>query len=183
MHTPWKPYDNRVFAEIEHFQTNLQEVKKLIHEIDCSKSSAIENVSTRMLKIAFSHAPQRLVKIFNLSFNSGMIPPFWKLSKVTPIPKSGNKRLINNYRPISLIPLPCKLIEKIVHNRVYGFLSREKVLTDCQGGFRPGHSTLDTLAKFTDDVLRGINVGKDTVSTFIDLRKAFDTVDHGILLE
>ena len=182
MFTPWKFYDERVANKIDKFETNLQEVKKLVHEINITKSSAIDGISSKILKTAFTHTPDRLVDIFNCSFNTQVIPDVWKISKVTPIPKAGDPRLVNNYRPISLIPLPCKLIEKIVHNRLYGFFTREHVITENQGGFRAGHSTIDTLACFTDDILRNLNVGINTIAAFIDLRKAFDTVDHIVLL-
>ena len=172
-----KFYEPITNNEIDEFATNLQEVKKLIHNININKSSAMDNLPSRILKQAFQHTPEMLVKMFNLSFSSGCD------SLLTQIPKSGNLRSVNNYRPISLLPLPGKLLEKIVHNRIYGFLSREKILTDKQGGFRPGHSTVDTLTMFTDDILHGLNVAKSTVATFIDLRKAFDTVDHFILVD
>ena len=182
LHVPWKQYDNEVLNVIDPFETNLIEVNKLVNEINVNKSSAIDNISSKILKTVFKHIPDKLVKIFNLSFSQNLIPPSWKISKVTPIPKSGNLKLVNNYRPISLLPLPCKMLEKIVHSRVYGFLSRENVLTNAQGGFRRGHSTVNTLACFTDDIRRELNVGNNTIAAFIDLRKAFDTVDHSVLL-
>ena len=182
MTIPWKPYDPRNPNNIEPFSTNTQEVQKLIHDININKSSAIEGIPTKVLKVAFQASVDKVVKIFNLSFSQSHVPTLWKNSKVTPIPKSGDPTSVNNYRPISLLPLPCKLIEKIVHNRVYGYLQKDDVLTSKQGGFRPGHSTVDTLSRFTDELLRNVNVAIDTLAVFIDLRKAFDTVDHSILL-
>ena len=182
MHIPWKQYDNPATNFIEPFETNVQEVNKLVNNININKSSAIDNISTKYLKAAFKHTPGKLVKIFNMSFAQNSVPSSWKISKVTPIPKSGNLKSVNNYRPISLLPLPCKLLEKIVHNRVYGFLTREGILTKFQGGFRSGHSTTSTLAEFTDDIKRELNVANNTIAAFIDLRKAFDTVDHSVLL-
>ena len=79
---------------------------------------------------------------------------------------------------MSLLPLPGKLLEKIVHTRMYNYLELNKD----QGGFQPGHSTTGTVAQFTDDIMLELNKNNCTLATFIDFRKAFDTVNHSILL-
>ena len=89
---------------------------------------------------------------------------------------------MSNLRPVSLLPLPGKLIEKIVHTRLYTFFEENSVLDEKQGGFRRGHCTTATTAKRTEDLYQSINNKELTVATFMDLRKAFDTVDHTILL-
>lgn len=98
------------------------------------------------------------------------------------IPKEGSKFDPNNYRPISLLPLPGKMLEKLIHARLFTYLEANNILTVKQGGFRPGHSTTLTATSLIKDILDAHNVGKLTAAIFVDLRKAFDTIDHTILL-
>ena len=80
------------------------------------------------------------------------MPETWKYAKVSPIPKGGNCHLVSNYRPISLLPLLSKMMEKVVHTKLYEHLSEYSLLDTTQGGFRPGHSTVQTCAYFTEDL-------------------------------
>ena len=88
--------------------------------------------------------PTKVSTLFNVTFNTAIIPPEWKITKVTPLPKTGNSKLVSNYRPISLIHLLSKLIEKIDHNRIYSYLNKYDLLDHRQGFFRPNHSTVKT---------------------------------------
>ena len=97
--------------------------------------------------------------------------------------KGGEPDDVSNYRPVSLLPLPGKLLEKIVHKRVSNFFNDSNFLSEHQGGYRKGFSTLSTVADLTDDLFEQINLGMTTLATFIDLRKAFDTVNTEILLK
>ena len=85
--------------------------------------------------------------------------------------------MAGNYRPVSLLPLPGKLLEKVVHSKFTAFLDEIKFLTNCQGGFRKGFSTVSTIADLTDNLFRQVNQGRTTLAAFIVLEKAFDTVD------
>jgi len=89
---------------------------------------------------------------------------------------------MGNYRPISLLPSLSKILEKIVHERLYSFLCKQDILYENQYGFRPKHSTIDAVAKFTSHVMTSIENKCSTVAVFLDLSKAFDTIDHQILL-
>ena len=103
------------------------------------------------------------------------------MATIIPLFKGGKKTEVGNYRPISLLPLPGKIIEKVVHANLSEFLAEQHVLSDKQGGFRKGFSTASTIADLTDDLFTGIYQGQTSLAVFIDLNKAFDTVDHKIL--
>ena len=101
---------------------------------------------------------------------------------VTPVHKSGSKSDTSNYRPISVLPVFAKIQEKAVHEMVYSFLLKHKLLSSYQSGFRPLHSTTTSLIDITNTVLHNIDKGKLTGLAFLDLSKAFDTLDHELLL-
>ena len=120
--------------------------------------------------------------IFNLSFANGLFPDVWKRATIIPLYKGGTKTEVSNYRPVSLLPLPGKLLEMIVHANLLHFLEANKIISDKQGGFRKGFSTATSIADLTDSLFSTINNNHISLAAFIDLRKAFDTVDHRILL-
>ena len=157
------------------------EVLNLVRELNVCKSSAIDQISTKVMKEAFFSQITRLVRLFNLSLRDGSIPDSWKCALIVPLHKGGNVKDVNNYRPVSLLPIQGKVIEKIVHNRLISHLEEHDILDSRQGGFRKNHSTTDTSVNFVDDIYRAMNTGEITIAVFIDLRKAFDTVNHNIL--
>ena len=180
------PGNTPVFDDFDSLMDNIvtsqEEILQLCKDININKSSAIDYISSRILKDAFVILADKLSTCFNLSFNSGIFPDDWKLAKITPLHKGGQKNQINNFRPISLLPLPGKLMEKIVHKHITSYLDDNNILNNNQNGFRAKHSTQDTVAKFTDDIALNMNNHECTLATFIDFRKAFDTVNHNILL-
>ena len=121
----------------------------------------------------------------NLSINSGVVASEWKQAKVVPLFKSGNKDDLDNYRPISILPILSKILEKAVFHQLYSYLSKNSLLSPYQSGFRADHSTqFSQLAvTFLTDKIRGhMDKGLLTGAVFIDLKKAFDTVPHDGLL-
>ena len=121
-----------------------------------------------------------LAHIINMSFLTGEYTDMLKIVKVIPIHKCGSTQDINNYRPISLLSIFDKIIEKLVHKRLYNFLLEHNILYQSQFGFRKNNST--ALAQITEMIKVSIDNGKFGCGIFVDLRKAFDTVSHEILL-
>ena len=121
--------------------------------------------------------------ICNLSLQTSKFPSDWKQARVTPIFKSGDKSDVYNYRPISVLPVVSKIIERAVHNQLYMYLTERNILNPCQSGFRSKHSTNTTLLDVSDHILKNMNDGKATAAIFLDLKKAFDTVNHRLLIE
>ena len=179
----WKYYGSELNEVINDIDINEGKVFDLVKNIDISKSSGFDNISSKCLKDALSELIPHLTYIFRKSILTGICPDSWKIATVVPIFKNGNKSDVSNYRPISLLPVPGKLLEKIVYDHISDFLEQNSFLSKKQNGFRKNHSTLDAVVNLTSDIYDSINKGKYTLAAFIDLKKAFDTVNHKILLE
>ena len=110
------------------------------------------------------------------------MPSEWKYAKITPLYKKGISTGMDNYRPISVLPVVSKVLERVVHHQLHSFLSEHKLLSPSQCGFRKNHSTEFAAIAFSDYIWRGMDLGLLTRAVFIDLRKAFDSVDHEILI-
>ena len=158
------------------------EVFKVIRDINVSKSSGLDNISSFIVKEAFLALVPETTFMLNLSIASSTFPNVWKEALVIPIPKSGNLTQVKNYRPISLLPLPGKVLEKLIHGQISGYLETAALLSDCQHGFRKDHSTIHSVAQFTSYVNSKMDSRMPTLVTYIDFRKAFDCVQHYILL-
>ena len=178
----WRYHGNRVEDNIQDIMTDELEIIKLCKTIDIYKSSAVSNLSSRVLKDVFLAIPEKIVALMNISLITCTFPDAWEKANVVPLFKGGDRTNVNNFRPVSLLPLPGKLLERIVHSRLINFFDMHNVLNPNQGGFRAGHSTTNTIACFTDDILH-LNESECTMAAFIDLCKAFDTVNHYILIK
>ena len=166
---------------IEPFVTNAEEVRRLCVDINPMKSSGMDEISSKICKDAFMVLINQLVYLFNSSLLIAVFPDAWKVAKVVPLYKGGDREDVGNYRPVSLLPLPDKLLEKIVHKQSNDFWDENDFLSHEQGGFRKGYSTVSTITDLTHDLFTQMNVENTTVAAFVDLRKAFDTVNLTIL--
>ena len=178
----WKYYGDTIENDIPDVRTDVDEVIALCKEIEITKSSGIDEISSRLCKDAFLALPHHLTHVFNCSLDKGFFPGDWKIAKVVPIYKGGDREDVGNFSPVSLLPLPGKILEKVVHKRISDFLEANGFLSGHQGGFRKGFSTTSTIADLTDDLFGNVNKGETTLAAFVDLKKAFDTVNTKILL-
>ena len=112
-----------------------------------------------------------LAILFNTSIETSQFPNFWKLARVTPIFKGGDRSDKSNYRPISILPVISKLFEKLIADQLYQYMTENNMLSSNQSGFRPLHSTLTCLLKITDDWYSGLDLGKQVGLVFIDLKR------------
>ena len=149
-----------------------------MNDIPLGKPDGLDGIPTSLLKLSFKFIVSSLTHIFKLVISTGIIPNDWKSARVTPIYKADSK----NYRPISVLSVKGKLFEKAIFNQVYAYLNENNLLSKYQSGFRPMHSTLTALIDITDNWYLNIDGGLTNAILFIDLKKAFDTIYHEILL-
>ena len=162
---------------------NVQKVIKLLKAIDVGKATGLDKIPHRLLKIAAVVVTPSLTGIFNQSLVTGIFPSDWKMAKVSPVFKIDSKSDLNNYRPISVIPTVAKIFENIIYNQLYQYLNENGLLNSGQSGFRLLHSTLTALLETNENWC--VNIDKSLLNgvIFIDLKKAFDTIDHEIILK
>ena len=164
--------------------TELEEsfVLQQLTTLKANKPIGLDKISARLLKSSANTITPSVTTLLNLSIRTGKFPKLWKCSKITALFKSGDRTNASNYRPISILPTLSKILEKAVHSQLYQYLVTNNLLTRKQFGFRKGLSTVSALTSFADEVLLNMEQGKLCGAVFLDLTKAFDTVDHGILL-
>ena len=124
----------------------------------------------------------QLSEIFNISFSSGMFPSILKAAKVIPVHKKDSNLDFSNYHPISLLSNIEKILERLMYNRIYKFFSDNNLIYSLQCGFRQKYSTVHALISLTENIRKNLDEGNIGSGIFVDLQKAFDTVEHDILL-
>ena len=166
-----------------HFEPiTVPQIEKVLGKFDTSKGSGPDGLANFFIKIGLPVIAESLCDIFNLSLGTGVFPDSWKIARVAPVFKSGEQDDSSNYRPISVLPFLARLFEKMVYNQIYDFLIKNDLLFSNQSAFRLLHSVVTCLLASTNDWYVNMDNGKYTANVFIDLKKAFDTVDHDILL-
>lgn len=168
---------------LSHISCTPEDVFDLICLLDTSSAAGVDDISGAMLKGTASSVSAILSHIFNLSLSTGKVPAAWKVSRIIPIFKSGDKNNVKNYRPISLQPIISKILERIIHKNILNFLQENNLLTDRQFGFLPNSSTTDALLTAISDWHTAIEARDDVVVALFDLAKAFDKVPHKLLLQ
>ena len=146
------------------------------------KNKATSDTAVQALKHANSMVAPIISELINTSFEQGVFPSDLKLAKVIPLHKAGSRSDLSNYRPISLLPLFSKIYEKVMHNRLYSHLTKYNIICETQFGFRAGHSCEHALLTAQNTILSTLSKKEVAVLLLIDFSKAFDMVDHRILL-
>ena len=162
--------------------TSVTEIKKIISKMQPKNSTGIDEIPISVVKSSSDYIFFGLCHIFNLSLSQGRFIIDFKKAKVIPVHKKGQKTNVNNYRPISLLPVLSKILEKIVYNRLYSFLSPSNFFYDLQFGFRKNHSTSHAATVMVENITKSFEDKEYTLGVFLDLSKAFDAIDRSILL-
>ncbi len=180
----FKRYLKKKFTkQLKFKQTNETEVKKIIESLQPKNSSGFDGISMKLIKKLKTILITPLTLIINQSLKSGIFPNKLKIAKVNPIYKKDDETLFTNYRPISLLPVISKIFERIIYNQVFEFFTKNKLFFKNQYGFRKGHSTEFATLEIIDRIICKMDKNETPINVYLDLSKAFDTLDHDILLE
>ena len=148
-----------------------EKLKRAFFSLKPNKTPGYDNVNVNVVKKIHEQLKTPLMRVFNLSLSTGIFPDKLKIAKVFPVFKSGEKYLLTDYRPISVLPCFLKILGRIMYSRLHSYLTENKILFKKQFGFRSGHSTDHALLEFPDQICE-----------CFDILKAFDTVNHKILI-
>lgn len=158
------------------------QVLKYINLLGLNKATGLDGIPARFVLDSASIIASPLSHIINLSIIQGSVPDDLKLARVVPLYKKNDKTEVGNYRPVSILSIVSKVLERVVYDQVYSYLSNHDLLYQHQSGFRQGFSTETCLINLTDYLRSEMDKGNMVGMVLLDLQKAFDTVDHGILL-
>ena len=162
--------------------TNEEQIKKIVKKIDRNKATGVDEIPIKLIKDAIEILAAPISTLINKIITTGIIPAEFKTALVTPTFKKGDKNKVDNYRPISVLPAMSKIMEYTIKDQLYEYMEQNNIMTNWQHAFKIGHSTTTCLLKLTEDIRKGIDDGKATGIVAIDLSKAFDVIDHNILL-
>ena len=169
----------RVCSSIFLYECSSNEIIDIIKELEADKAS---DVSVAVLKRAATQISGHLSGFFNKFMELGTFPKILKVGKISPIHKKGDVQLFDNYRPISILPIFGKIFEKVIYKRLYSFFTSFNVIHEQQFGFRKKHSTGHAINYSVNKIVNELQNRNHVIGIFIDLSKAFDTIDHSKLL-
>ena len=162
--------------------TDKTEIENVIFSLDSNEPVGPNSIPTKILKLLQNDISSQLSEIFNIFLCSVVFPSIIKTAQVIPILKKDSRIDISNYFPISLLSNIEKFLERLMYNRMYKLFSDNNLTYSLQFGFRQKYSTAHSLISFTENIRKNLDEGNIGCGTFVDLQKAFDTVEHDILL-
>ena len=160
-----------------------KDIIEAIGELKCNSACGPDGIPAILLKACADELAYPLQSLWKESQQIGIVPDYYKMANVTPIYKKGNKALASNYRPVSLTSHVVKVYERFIRKQIVGFLEDNNLLSAKQHGFRSNRSCLTQILQHFDDIIEGFLNNEDTDSIYLDYAKAFDRVDHKLLLE
>lgn len=158
-------------------------VEQVINDLTTKPTKDIDGLSTDLLKYVKTELLPSLTDLVNNCLEFNQFPNELKIAKVIPIHKTGKNNVFTNYRPISILPVISKIVERIMHDQIFDYFTEHNLLYAHQYGFRSGHSTEHASLELVDKIVSHLYNRDKTIGIFMDLSKAFDLVDHKILLE
>ena len=170
-------------TKFEFQPVEIKEVNKIISQLDSKNSSGYDSISNILIKSIVDIILKPLTVIINQCLKMGIFPNQLKIAKVVPIFKTGDDTLFTNYRPISLLPSTSKVVERVIFNQLYTYFETNKLFYGSQYGFRKRHSTEFAALELVDKLLNMMDKGQVPLGIFLDLSKAFDTLDHKIMIK
>ena len=159
------------------------EIVEISKSFQSKKTHGYDKIPMLIIKQTINLISEPLTHIINLSITHGIVPNEMKIARVIPLFKAGDKTLFTNYRPISILPSFSKFLERVIYSRMLNYLNKNSILSKNQYGFRKNHSTSLALLDLYDKISLAIDRKEFAVGVFLDLSKAFDTLDHNILFE
>jgi hypothetical protein len=165
------------------FDTNPNEIIATTNCLPKKMSAGFDNISSYLICQIINAIAMPLSLIFNKSITTGKFPDKLKIAKVIPVYKNGDNNSPNNYRPISLLPAISKIFEKLIYNRMIAFIDKFKIISPSQFGFRPKHSTKHAVVDLVNHVISSLDKKETALGIFLDISKAFDCINHNILLD
>lgn len=184
LHTP--TYEDREFRADTPFRlqpVSEEELGQCIRHMKGTSAPGIDNIPANMIKNNFEYLRYPLLHVINNSINKGIFPKCFKIGKVIPIFKSGERKNFANYRPINLSSVLAKILERCVKNQLCKYVYEQNILSDNQFGFRSDKKINDDLFNLTNEIHKIIGANRKTLLIFIDLAKAFDVIDRSLLIK
>jgi hypothetical protein len=156
--------------------------KSIVKSLNKQAATGFDSIPMRVVLFSINNIATVLSDICNLSFQTGIFPNLMKIARVTPIFKSGDSNHLSNYRPISVLPVFSKIFEKIIHKRLFSFCISHSIIYKRQYSFIPKLNTTLAAVDAINYVTNSLDSGNFTLGLFLDIQKAFDSIDHKILL-